>query len=166
MATRLPSCVDGAAFVSTCVLTSVCGCMTQAFTEKSLDFQQKIIDRSGLGDETYLPDGTSRALHAPVTLIIAASPWSWKACKGGCQAHVRDFGFLSMRWGPGVQHTSVLHAKGMLLRARLRMKAGWKGALAAQASILTELHAVLCQFKGVWGYGAEAATDLCAGCAR
>ena len=32
--------------------------MTQAFTEKSLDFQQKIIDRSGLGDETYLPDGS------------------------------------------------------------------------------------------------------------
>ena len=43
-------------------------CMTQAFTEKSLDFQQKIIDRSGLGDETYLPDGTARALHASVTI--------------------------------------------------------------------------------------------------
>ena len=43
----------------------------QAFTEKSLDFQQKIIDRSGLGDETYLPDGTSRTLHAHVTLLTA-----------------------------------------------------------------------------------------------
>jgi hypothetical protein len=29
----------------------------KAFTEKSLDFQRKIVERSGLGDETYLPDG-------------------------------------------------------------------------------------------------------------
>lgn len=36
----------------------------QAFTELSLDFQQKIIDRSGLGDETYLPDGGPRASPA------------------------------------------------------------------------------------------------------
>ena len=36
----------------------------QAFTEQSLDFQQKIIDRSGLGDETYLPDGGPRGLPA------------------------------------------------------------------------------------------------------
>ena len=29
----------------------------KAFTEKSMDFQRKIIERSGLGDETYLPEG-------------------------------------------------------------------------------------------------------------
>ena len=28
-----------------------------AFNEKSLSFQQKILERSGLGEETYLPDG-------------------------------------------------------------------------------------------------------------
>lgn len=27
------------------------------FTEQSLDFQEKIMERSGLGDETYLPSG-------------------------------------------------------------------------------------------------------------
>ena len=29
----------------------------KAFTEKSMEFQRKIIERSGLGDETYLPEG-------------------------------------------------------------------------------------------------------------
>ncbi len=29
----------------------------QKFTEKSMEFQRKIIERSGLGDETYLPEG-------------------------------------------------------------------------------------------------------------
>jgi hypothetical protein len=33
----------------------------KAFTEKSMDFQRKIIERSGLGDETYLPDGALRS---------------------------------------------------------------------------------------------------------
>ena len=28
------------------------------FTEQSLEFQEKIMERSGLGDETYLPTGT------------------------------------------------------------------------------------------------------------
>ena len=32
-------------------------CCMQAFTEKSMEFQTKIIERSGLGNETYLPDG-------------------------------------------------------------------------------------------------------------
>ena len=35
--------------------------LLQAFTEKSMDFQTKIIERSGLGDETYLPDGARLA---------------------------------------------------------------------------------------------------------
>ena len=34
----------------------------QAFTEKSMEFQTKIIERSGLGDETYLPNGMPAAL--------------------------------------------------------------------------------------------------------
>lgn len=34
----------------------------QAFTEKSMEFQTKIIERSGLGDETYLPDGMPAAM--------------------------------------------------------------------------------------------------------
>ena len=29
----------------------------QMFDARALDFQEKILDRSGLGDETYLPDG-------------------------------------------------------------------------------------------------------------
>lgn len=29
----------------------------QAFNEQSLAFQEKIMERSGLGDDTYLPDG-------------------------------------------------------------------------------------------------------------
>ena len=37
-------------------------CHMQAFTEKSMEFQTKIIERSGLGDETYLPDGRPAAL--------------------------------------------------------------------------------------------------------
>lgn len=28
------------------------------FNEQSLEFQEKIMQRSGLGDETYLPEGT------------------------------------------------------------------------------------------------------------
>ncbi len=28
------------------------------FNEQSLQFQEKIMERSGLGDETYLPEGT------------------------------------------------------------------------------------------------------------
>jgi hypothetical protein len=39
-----------------------CKLSLQAFTEKSMDFQTKIIERSGLGDETYLPDG-ARIVH-------------------------------------------------------------------------------------------------------
>ena len=34
----------------------------QMFDERALDFQEKILDRSGLGDETYLPDGECRTL--------------------------------------------------------------------------------------------------------
>ena len=29
----------------------------QMFNEQSLEFQEKIMQRSGLGDETYLPEG-------------------------------------------------------------------------------------------------------------
>lgn len=29
----------------------------QMFNEQSLEFQEKIMERSGLGDETYLPEG-------------------------------------------------------------------------------------------------------------
>lgn len=32
-------------------------CPTQAFTEENLEFQQKILARSGLGQHTYLPPG-------------------------------------------------------------------------------------------------------------
>lgn len=33
----------------------------QAFNEKSIEFQEKMIYRGGLGDETYLPEGIRRA---------------------------------------------------------------------------------------------------------
>ena len=45
----------------------------QAFTEKSMEFQTKIIERSGLGDETYLPDGM------PTALICTPLPYSPQA---------------------------------------------------------------------------------------
>jgi FAE1/Type III polyketide synthase-like protein len=32
-------------------------CYSQAYTEQSLDFMEKVLQRSGLGPETYLPDG-------------------------------------------------------------------------------------------------------------
>lgn len=35
------------------------GFLLQAFTQQSLEFQEKIMERSGLGDETYLPAGKS-----------------------------------------------------------------------------------------------------------
>lgn len=31
--------------------------LLQMFNEQSLEFQEKIMQRSGLGDETYLPEG-------------------------------------------------------------------------------------------------------------
>ena len=37
------------------------------FNEQSLDFQRKIMARSGLGDDTYLPDG--EPLHIIFTCI-------------------------------------------------------------------------------------------------
>lgn len=40
---------------------------TQKFTEKSMDFQVKIIERSGLGDETYLPQGRRVPQHFVAT---------------------------------------------------------------------------------------------------
>ncbi len=47
----------------------------QAFTEKSMEFQTKIIERSGLGDETYLPDGTPAALACtPLPCSLQAAP--------------------------------------------------------------------------------------------
>jgi len=29
----------------------------QVFSERAMDFQERIMDKSGLGDETYLPPG-------------------------------------------------------------------------------------------------------------
>jgi hypothetical protein len=49
------------------------GCWVQAFNEKSLEFQEKMVGRGGLGDETYLPDGAPQDMfqHAHCT------PWCW-----------------------------------------------------------------------------------------
>ena len=33
------------------------------FNEQSLEFQEKIMERSGLGDETYLPHGNDIPFH-------------------------------------------------------------------------------------------------------
>lgn len=78
----------------------------QAFTEQSLDFQQKIIDRSGLGDETYLPDGGPRispasplaspaftiGTHAALACaMVCAGTRRW-AGQGAKYAVVRSFG--------------------------------------------------------------------------
>jgi hypothetical protein len=36
-------------------LTYNAACVLQRFTDEELDFQKKILYRSGLGDETYVP---------------------------------------------------------------------------------------------------------------
>ena len=33
------------------------------FNDQSLEFQEKIMERSGLGDETYLPNGDDTPFH-------------------------------------------------------------------------------------------------------
>lgn len=38
-----------------CCAVPCCPCCLQAFTQESLDFQEKVLARSGLGEETYLP---------------------------------------------------------------------------------------------------------------
>lgn len=48
-------------------------CTVQAFTEKSMDFQVKIIERSGLGDDTYLPEGENALLLQPGHIVTG--PW-------------------------------------------------------------------------------------------
>ena len=52
---------------------------TQAFTDKSMDFQTKIIERSGLGDETYLPEGK----QSEMLLCTPDLPCGIEACAGG-----------------------------------------------------------------------------------
>lgn len=42
------------------LLLSIFLVLMQKFTEKSMEFQRKIIERSGLGDETYLPEGEEK----------------------------------------------------------------------------------------------------------
>ncbi|XP_027357063.1 3-ketoacyl-CoA synthase 11-like [Abrus precatorius] len=37
-----------------------CASMTGAFTDQSLEFQRKILERSGLGESTYLPEAVTR----------------------------------------------------------------------------------------------------------
>ena len=48
----------------------------QAFTDKSMEFQTKIIERSGLGDETYLPDGKPAANLRDFSSPVAMHPVS------------------------------------------------------------------------------------------
>lgn len=60
-----------------CMLHELMFVAMQKFTEKSMDFQNKIIERSGLGDETYLPNGGSLPHillpQTPVLLLISCS---------------------------------------------------------------------------------------------
>ena len=58
----------------------------QAFTEKSMDFQTKIIERSGLGDETYLPVGKPSEMLPPTPL----SACRIKACAAGLEMSFSD----------------------------------------------------------------------------
>ena len=40
-----------------CVLSLLSPLLLQKFNKESLEFQQKLLERSGLGNETYLPAG-------------------------------------------------------------------------------------------------------------
>lgn len=42
----------------------------QMFNEQSLEFQEKIMERSGLGDDTYLPHGM-----APLAAVWCTQPF-------------------------------------------------------------------------------------------
>lgn len=81
----------------------------QAFTELSLDFQQKIIDRSGLGDETYLPDGGPRA--------SPASPLASSAFTMACMLHLLvQWSALERAAGLGRVQKMVVQSFGQGLR--------------------------------------------------
>ena len=48
-----------------CALQSPVCLLRQVFSKQALDFQNKIVERAGLGDETYLPEGArSRLVQA------------------------------------------------------------------------------------------------------
>lgn len=54
----------------------------QMFDERALDFQEKILDRSGLGDDTYLPDGECWTL---LPLLMSRSDVCTGAMHEPCQ---------------------------------------------------------------------------------
>lgn len=84
--------------VSTCTCLQLClgcpywvpACCLQKFTPESVDFQNKILARSGLGDQTYLPPGlaeqppaiTMKDARAEFEQVCAmtSAPWPPPTC--------------------------------------------------------------------------------------
>ncbi len=54
-------------------LTCVVTCGLQVFTEANLEFQEKILERSGLGDETGLSDGIAAMKDGEVKTTLKAA---------------------------------------------------------------------------------------------
>jgi 3-ketoacyl-CoA synthase len=52
--------------------------MLQAFTPENQEFQSKILDRSGLGEETYLPPGLA---CDPVANSMSDARWEFEQVK-------------------------------------------------------------------------------------
>ncbi len=90
------------------------------FNEQSLQFQEKIMERSGLGDETYLPEG----MHVLAVWICFALPCLMDNCQyhkfcqqsvifttGLCQQYAfsttsmyQEFAFCTTRIGYHLSH--------------------------------------------------------------
>ena len=47
--------------------------MTGRYTQQSLDFMDKVLDISGLGEDTYLPDGVRAGIERPVEVTMAGA---------------------------------------------------------------------------------------------
>ncbi len=62
---------SSSALTHSCCLTVVCG--LQVFTEQNLEFQEKILERSGLGDETGLSDGIAAMKDGDVKTTLRAA---------------------------------------------------------------------------------------------
>ena len=57
----------------------------QMFNEQSLEFQEKIMERSGLGDETYLPEGQlAMSRHTQLSLVLKSLLHATAACFNAC----------------------------------------------------------------------------------
>jgi 3-ketoacyl-CoA synthase len=59
------------------------------FTPKNIEFQSKILDRSGLGDETYLPPGLK---EKPPATSMSDARWEFEQVGGRRRRTMTDRG--------------------------------------------------------------------------